>query len=1043
MKKIPGPTRGFALVIVVALLALLMVALVSLATLTRIEAGVGENSIKLAQARQNARFALEQALGELQRHAGPDTRITATAEISGVNNANKHWTGIWPSAGGTAQTWLVSGNENGAVDHDPTTASIENLSTSSHALSGDIEVDDLPARVLVGPNTADDVDAANFVIAPLVDLEGPVAGESGNKTVGRYAWWVGDEGVKASMALRDRTDEVDYGPYASDELRARLRQQVAMGHQQFSAVSGGDGFDPALPANSTALRNVIERNQLPFLTKAAVASLLTTSRERFHDWTTISSGVLASTNSTYPGLRRDLSRAPGLLGESFERWADFANATNMQPVGGASTAVPAIVDAADARRVYAVQHRLIEAPADDSLVRQVAPVLVSFLIHFTVARETPDPIDGRSRIRITARAQTSSWNPYASAITPPQMEVSLVGLPEITLRVENVVSGSPEEVNVDLAELFAQGPAFGEPFTVRFGFQNSRTNASDAATWFPGRIHNWRTPGSDSMAGLPPNGLLFYGLRLKDSSGLNSTVWSRLWTDPSGVGDSRLPGAGTLSVLGPPTQLSYRFSANGSLVSETVGPTMSSVFDTGGAGGARSFAFGFRLRQPPAFLNWLDGLDPRSADLPAIATMAFDPSAGGGLNPSDYGSGWPGYNDGVLGLLLTRDTNQNSATMSFNNDTPVFELSRQPALSLASLQHLQVAGARPFAIGNSWGAGVVPPLGVGGYSGGTVGSWFDRFYFSGLTEANPAGVAGVLPVFHLRGASSTGAPVTWDELHDPGAQGAYTSRFLLVDGAFNVNSTNPDAWAAVLRSVRPFASGAVTKAELADGDPYDVTGTVGASGDVSMPEISDETQGIEGTLPGSPSGFFRFSQSMQETFMTTGPAGGIDRTRYRVGFRGGTTGPDTTDLSSAQIDTLANRIVARVREVGPIRTLEKFVSPSLPVGAPTRSILEAAIADAKLNDAVPELCSQHLTQADILTAIGPFLQCRSDTFLIRAYGETLNPVTQAVEARAWCEAVVQRIPTPVADGDPVVQPTGPFGRRFVITSFRWLSPDDV
>mgnify|MGYP006144106513 CR=1 FL=1 len=48
-----------------------------------------------------------------------------------------------------------------------------------------------------------------------------------------------------------------------------------------------------------------------------------------------------------------------------------------------------------------------------------------------------------------------------------------------------------------------------------------------------------------------------------------------------------------------------------------------------------------------------------------------------------------------------------------------------PLLSLGQLQHFYVPGARPFAIGNSWGATV-------DFAGGTANSLFDRFFFSGL-----------------------------------------------------------------------------------------------------------------------------------------------------------------------------------------------------------------------------------------------------------------------------------------------------------------------
>ena len=63
-----------------------------------------------------------------------------------------------------------------------------------------------------------------------------------------------------------------------------------------------------------------------------------------------------------------------------------------------------------------------------------------------------------------------------------------------------------------------------------------------------------------------------------------------------------------------------------------------------------------------------------------------------------------------------------------------------------------------------------------------------------------------------------------------------------------------------------------------------------------------------------------------------------------------------------------------------------------------------------------------------------WLAVRSDTFRIRAYGDAVNPSDPTkVESTAWCEAIVQRIKD---------DPASPRG-RFVITYFRWLSPDDI
>jgi hypothetical protein len=85
----------------------------------------------------------------------------------------------------------------------------------------------------------------------------------------------------------------------------------------------------------------------------------------------------------------------------------------------------------------------------------------------------------------------------------------------------------------------------------------------------------------------------------------------------------------------------------------------------------------------------------------------------------------------------------------------------------------------------------------------------------------------------------------------------------------------------------------------------------------------------------------------------------------------------------------------------------------------------------------------------LLTPLAPFASARSDTFLIRSYGEARSGTETA---RAWCEAVVQRTPdfvdpaTPraAAAADlPADSASARFGRRFKILSFRWLAPSEV
>lgn len=92
----------------------------------------------------------------------------------------------------------------------------------------------------------------------------------------------------------------------------------------------------------------------------------------------------------------------------------------------------------------------------------------------------------------------------------------------------------------------------------------------------------------------------------------------------------------------------------------------------------------------------------------------------------------------------------------------------------------------------------------------------------------------------------------------------------------------------------------------------------------------------------------------------------------------------------------------------------------------------------------------YIMQADLLMALAPKLTVRSDTFTVRAYGESREGNT--VVASAYCEAVVQRFPDYV---DSSTAPHAPFatvaanstnntyGRRFRVISFKWLNSEEI
>jgi hypothetical protein len=87
--------RGFALVVTVSLMVLLSLLAVGLLSLSTIQLRQSSLADGMAEARANARLALIMAIGQLQEMTGPDTRITADADLLAEDSPNPHWTGVW------------------------------------------------------------------------------------------------------------------------------------------------------------------------------------------------------------------------------------------------------------------------------------------------------------------------------------------------------------------------------------------------------------------------------------------------------------------------------------------------------------------------------------------------------------------------------------------------------------------------------------------------------------------------------------------------------------------------------------------------------------------------------------------------------------------------------------------------------------------------------------------------------------------------------------------------------------------------------------
>jgi hypothetical protein len=284
-----------------------------------------------------------------------------------------------------------------------------------------------------------------------------------------------------------------------------------------------------------------------------------------------------------------------------------------------------------------------------------------------------------------------------------------------------------------------------------------------------------------------------------------------------------------------------------------------------------------------------------------------------------------------------------------------------------------------------------------------------------------------------------------------------SSSKLMVQGTFNVNSTSVEAWKALLGSMDaafiPVATGTNSPASAA------------------AHRSTDTPAGALLTAYGS--GTDRNSAGFDGADLAS--AGTLAQWR---GYR---------KLDKYEMEKLAKELVSEIRRRGPFLSMADFINrrlssdKQLALRGPLQAALDRTVnkelfqANGRVAAApagvyaFPEaaelpkslISPAHVRQADLLTATGSQLSARSDTFRIRAYGESTGG-NGKVLARAWCEAVVQRLPEyldpadppqaadPSPDPDPLPRnvpalasnANKKFGRRFEIVSFQWLSANE-
>ncbi|MGH8018909.1 MAG: hypothetical protein ACREIA_11550 [Opitutaceae bacterium] len=981
------------------MLALVVLVLVMLVSLTRVETSIAGNTRKFSQARQNALFGLERAIAQLQAETGRDTRVTANAEIlenvpdDAPDPMNRKWTGVWDAdfdstTFGQRLLWLVS-----------TGNSHKNLPPAIGPGPAD-------GVELVGSNTVDDSVLGNSIVVPREAIvANHVLGLAGSQTVGYYAYWVGDEGVKARVNLVDPFESESLGDPAGlfrHQAPQRSGTEFVSGFHSYEDPDQDTGtptvFTPKIPLNEESLKKVITKQQLSYV--GSTPPTLQTIQERFHDITTYSRGVLS--NVVEGGLKLDLTRfleegdaaiPPSHSTRIGEDLPIFRDASTHVTFGllrqwalvASGLPDPVIVDA----RPY-----IPFAPAQSEQPEQseqlgLFPVLVRFSIFFDVSYFASG---AQNLLRLHFIPIFSIWNPYSVAIKgsylieidfPAEFSFDFPddGTSVGPFSLASVLNGVPfrmviEDFELSAGESLMLSAAGWSAYDASVALNNLLGNAWVPGSPGPGRAFFFDTPLSFTSASATPEVAIRQNGLPADFVPVVSLVLGPNTDDPDYEADwPDDPDLPVLQILDSEAEGYEPQNAPAHPIKITTADQDPPPFDieSGWIG------HGWHIGRANASASVWPYVDHTS--LPADEWVEGLPD--GGQVRAYTGYDWQDGTSGPGGQMRN---------LFF--DVPS---GGDRVLSIAQFQH--VFAQDPT---NKWKPNYLFDLPDDPHT-----FLWDGGFLSGIASTDVINADYQLPCSLLRLLDpSVGVPTM-----------ETAAANILVDGAFNVNSTSAEAWKAVIASFNQ----------------------------VPVAHDGGEPEPLDNHHP-----FARFAFPMAESLDSTN-----DSSHSAQAWRG------YRRLTSSQVESVAEYLAQHtddgfpgIKAAGtPFLSLGDFVDSGIIQNAIDRVNINPVWSDIPDGPDAIDIPGQ-LTQWDVLGALAPVLTVRSDTFLIRAYGESRNPITQEVEGRAWCEAMVQRTPeyTNSNSDQPELDPwqipaqdsdNEKFGRRFEIVQFRWLTENDI
>lgn len=1161
--------RGFALIVTLSLMILLTVIAVGLLSLSSISLRNSRQSSDAQNAQANARLAMMIAIAQLQKYAGPDQRTSGKADLAAgplgvpvadgtlpinqkamdlsdqglvqVQPGTRHWTGIWknnslnPGLEIFTKTpsplllqWLVSGNEVTANTVKPD-ATLYGVDASGKAK---LDSSNKPyAVVLVGPATvgaASSSTLSRYVSAPLVNIIKP-----GSTTIaGRYAWWVGDEGVKARINIKQTLN--DPSQYASLNTQRR----------GWETVAGFESYPTPVAGQDASLAKVTDLVQTGLLLPAStvVSAGGSPLQTVFHSATADSRAVLA--DSLNGGTKIDLS---AILSGTLPSTNPVAQVINY-PIKGANIIPTTVSSTMKAPRWDAIKDfqdrynqlksgsMIVKAPASD-FDSAIAPLITDFRILMGAKMKARDPAGDNFNIDACGKVAIAIANPYS---VPLKWETDI----ELEIRSQTPASNKPSRIwnlGSNCAFIPASATEAAVFNSVVFRIPSSSLAPGEARAYtLASPVFRPRATGTQrltvDLAPFQTSAPFDFNncIELENPNVSTCTLVNGILKTPSmdcreeyqtSLIKLEMRLAGSSSVLRQLERFELDngyYQRNARQFTKDEVPQVTQPFPL--------ILYSFQISQPGVEYKFqmpaLYEMGQRAstlrtfADFNLQATRVRKPIASYNPPPffmesSDSRALLPDRPPGgEAGVGFTRNLALSPLPWGRSpigsEKTILFSIPSQLS-SLAQLQHADLTGDDVTASighqpGNAMGNSYATPFvkrglvsqqrtdyelkGAPNHIGtnNTVTNYYDisyllnaslwdSYFFSTIPASGSA--VPLSPALVLTDTSAAAAATLRDPVN------AATS--LMVEGAFNVNSTEKNAWKAFLASAK------------------------------NLKHLAGQTSATDAAFP----------RSLEQISASATPPTGSDADSFS-GYR---------RLTDAQLDTLAEEIVKQVRLRGPFVSLSQFVNRALAniTAAPALSrsgALQAAIDESGANinftgnknafskitpsaDAVTlawkngapradldgedlderptDVDSQHpdwansstdnnfgavasivadqemlsdsiykpeqgyrstgipgwLTQADVLQVIGNSLTVRSDTFRIRTYGESVDANGKTV-AKAYCEAIVQRVPAytnpadkPSARGASLTSTNQTYGRKFEIVSFRWLSPSEI